>query len=113
MQLRFNAILRGSIHIIRFRKPLVSALSSNRALSREEQNWGHRCYNQNSIIAELEDAVRSGSSDKRVSTLRRVTDLFLHDGERLSEDQIKLFDNVLCHLVTRVENRARADSVPV
>ena len=62
-----------------------------------------------SIIAELEDAVRSGSSDKRVSTLRRVTDLFLHDGERLSEDQIKLFDNVLCHLVTRVENRARAE----
>ena len=63
----------------------------------------------NSIIAELEDAVRSGSSDKRVSTLRRVTDLFLHDGERLSEDQIKLFDNVLCHLVTRVENRARVE----
>ena len=62
-----------------------------------------------SIIAELENAVRSGSSDKRVSTLRRVTDLFLHDGERLSEDQIKLFDNVLCHLVTRVENRARAE----
>lgn len=62
-----------------------------------------------SIIAELEDAVRSGSSDKRVSTLRQVTDLFLHDGERLSEDQIKLFDNVLCHLVTRVENRARAE----
>jgi len=63
-----------------------------------------------SIIAELEDAVRSGSSDKRVSTLRRVRDLFLHDGERLSEDQIKLFDNVLCHLVTRVENRARAET---
>jgi uncharacterized protein (DUF2336 family) len=62
-----------------------------------------------SIIAELEDAVRSGSSDKRVSTLRRVTDLFLHDGERLSEDQIKLFDNVLCHLVTRVEDRAKAE----
>ena len=36
-----------------------------------------------SIIAELEDAVRDGTSAKRVNTLRRVTDLFLHDGERL------------------------------
>lgn len=62
-----------------------------------------------SIIAELEDAVRSGSSEKRVSTLRQVTDLFLHDGERLSEDQVKVFDEVLCLLVTRVESRARAE----
>lgn len=62
-----------------------------------------------SIIAELEDAVRSGSSAKRVSTLRRVTDLFLHDGERLSEDQVKVFDDVLCHLVARVETRVKAE----
>jgi len=58
-----------------------------------------------SIIDELEEAVRSGSSAKRVSTLRQVTDLFLHDGERLSEDQVKVFDDVLCHLVARVETR--------
>jgi uncharacterized protein (DUF2336 family) len=63
----------------------------------------------NSIIAELEDAVKSGSSEKRVATLRQVTDLFLHGGERLSEEQIKVFDNVLCLLVTRVESRARAE----
>jgi uncharacterized protein (DUF2336 family) len=62
-----------------------------------------------SIIAELEDAVRSGSSEKRVSTLRRVTDLFLHGGEGLSEDQVKVFDDVLCLLVTRVETRAKAE----
>ena len=62
-----------------------------------------------SIIAELEDAVRSGSSAKRVNTLRQVTDLFLHDGERLSEDQVKVFDNVLCHLVARVETRVKAE----
>jgi hypothetical protein len=62
-----------------------------------------------SIIAELEEAVRSGSSAKRVSTLRQVTDLFLHDGERLSEDQVKVFDNVLCHLVARVESRVKTE----
>ena len=63
----------------------------------------------NSIIAELEDAVRSGSSDKRINTLRQVTDLFLHDGDRLNEDQVKVFDDVLCLLVSRVESRARAE----
>ena len=62
-----------------------------------------------SIIAELEDAVRSGSSEKRVETLRQVTNLFLHDGERLSDDQVKVFDDVLCLLIARVESRARAE----
>ena len=62
-----------------------------------------------SIIAELEDAVRGGSSAKRVETLRQVTDLFLHDGDRLSDDQVKVFDDVLCLLVARVETRAKAE----
>jgi uncharacterized protein (DUF2336 family) len=62
-----------------------------------------------SIIAELEDAVKSGSSQKRVDTLRQVTDLFLHDADRLSEDQVKVFDDVLCVLIDRVESRARAE----
>jgi uncharacterized protein (DUF2336 family) len=62
-----------------------------------------------SIIAELEDAVKNGSSEKRVDTLRQVTNLFLHDGERLSDDQVKVFDDVLCLLIARVESRARAE----
>ena len=62
-----------------------------------------------SIISELEESVRGGSSAKRINTLRQVTDLFLHDGERLSDDQVKVFDDVLCHLVARVETRVRAE----
>src|SRR4029077_14563581 len=62
-----------------------------------------------SIIAELEDAVRDGSSAKRVQTLRRVTDLFLNDGDRLSDEQVKVFDDVLCLLIARVETRAKAE----
>jgi uncharacterized protein (DUF2336 family) len=62
-----------------------------------------------SIIAELEEAVRSGSSAKRISTLRQVTDLFLRDADRLNEDQVKVFDDVLCHLVARVETRVKAE----
>jgi uncharacterized protein (DUF2336 family) len=62
-----------------------------------------------SIITELEDAVSGGSSAKRVSTLRRVTDLFLLDGDRLSNEQVQVFDEVLCFLIARVETRARAE----
>jgi uncharacterized protein (DUF2336 family) len=62
-----------------------------------------------SIIAELEDAVQSGSPQKRVETLRQVTNLFLHDGARLNEDQIQVFDDVLCLLIARVESRAKAE----
>ncbi len=62
-----------------------------------------------SIIAELEEAVRGGSSAKRVETLRQVTDLFLHDGDRLSDEQVHVFDDVLCLLIARVETRARAE----
>jgi uncharacterized protein (DUF2336 family) len=64
---------------------------------------------QQSIIVELEEAVRTGSSEKRVNTLRQVTNLFLHDGARFNDEQIKVFDDVLCLLVARVESRARAE----
>jgi uncharacterized protein (DUF2336 family) len=62
-----------------------------------------------SIIDELEDAVRSGSSSKRIETLRRVTDLFLAQGESLGEEQIGVFDHVLSHLVVRVERQVKAE----
>jgi uncharacterized protein (DUF2336 family) len=62
-----------------------------------------------SIIVELEDAVAHGPPAKRVRTLRQVTDLFLQDAERFSEEQVKVFDDVLCLLVARVETRARAE----
>jgi uncharacterized protein (DUF2336 family) len=63
-------------------------------------------YQHRLLISELEDAVRRGSQEKRVETLRRVTDLFLGDNERLSEEQIQVFDDVLGHLMTRMESKA-------
>ena len=64
---------------------------------------------RNSLIAELEAAVHEGSRDKRVATLRRVTDLFLHSAHRFNDEQIGLFDDVLLHLVKRVQNKALAE----
>src|SRR6478752_7618106 len=58
------------------------------------------------LMSELEDAVRHVSQEKRVRTLRGITDLFLGAKERLSEEQVEVFDEVLCHLITRMEARA-------
>jgi uncharacterized protein (DUF2336 family) len=59
-----------------------------------------------SLIADLERALGDDSAETRAGTLQRVTDLFLGEAERLSEDQIKLFDDVLCLLIRRIETRA-------
>jgi uncharacterized protein (DUF2336 family) len=58
------------------------------------------------LISELEQAVRSGSQETRVRTLRRITDLFLGTKEKLSEEQIEVFDEVLSHLIARMESTA-------
>src|ERR1700733_8444110 len=62
-----------------------------------------------SLIAELEDAIQSGSKDRRVDTLRRVTDLFVADADRLNDQQIEVFDDVLGHLIKRMEAKALAE----
>lgn len=59
-----------------------------------------------SFISELEVALRSGPANKRIETLRRVTDLFLSNADRLSEQQIMLFDDVLCLLIQKIETKA-------
>ena len=61
------------------------------------------------LINELEDALHSSSSEKRLATLRRVTDLFLNEADRLNEEQIAVFDDVLVHLVQRIELKARVE----
>ena len=59
-----------------------------------------------SLIADLEHALADDSADSRARTLQRVTDLFLSDADRLTEDQVKLFDDVLMLLIRRIETRA-------
>jgi uncharacterized protein (DUF2336 family) len=62
-----------------------------------------------SLMDELEDAVRHGSREQRMDTLRRVTDLFLLSPQQLDNEQIALFDDVLGHMIARVETKARAE----
>src|SRR5690349_13818945 len=62
-----------------------------------------------SLMDELETAVRHGSSDQRTDTLRRVTDLFLIAPEHYDKEQVALFGDVLTQMTARVETKARAE----
>jgi uncharacterized protein (DUF2336 family) len=59
-------------------------------------------------MAELEVAVKNGSPEKRVDTLRRIANLFLDESARLDERQIGVFDDVMVHLMERIEAKALA-----
>ncbi len=61
-----------------------------------------------SLIPELEHMLQHGSGTRRAETLRRITDLFLEDADRLRPEQVELFDDVLSRLVVEIEAEARA-----
>jgi len=63
----------------------------------------------NSLISDLETAIRQGSPESRTDTLRQISNLFLQDADRLNEEQIGLFDDVLCLLVEKIESTALAE----
>jgi uncharacterized protein (DUF2336 family) len=64
---------------------------------------------QRSLIAEVETAIASGSSAKRVETLRRITDLFMVNADNFSDNQIGVFDDVIARLAEQIETKARAE----
>jgi uncharacterized protein (DUF2336 family) len=62
-----------------------------------------------SIVDEVEAAISTGSAEKRLETIKRVTDLFLSSAGNYNSEQIELFDVVLERLVKTIEIRAIAD----
>jgi uncharacterized protein (DUF2336 family) len=62
-----------------------------------------------SIVDEVEAAINLGSPEKRLDTIKRVTDLFLASAGSFDSEQIDLFDDVLERLVKTIEIRAIAD----
>jgi uncharacterized protein (DUF2336 family) len=63
----------------------------------------------NSLIDEVETAISSGSADKRVDTLRKITDLFMLRADSYSNDQVEVFDDVISRLAEKIESQARAE----
>jgi uncharacterized protein (DUF2336 family) len=62
-----------------------------------------------SIVEEVETALGTGSAEKHVETVRRVTDLFLLSAGSYKNEQIELFDTVLERLIKTIEIRAIGD----
>ncbi len=62
-----------------------------------------------SIFDEVETSISIGSAEKRLETIKRVTDLFLSSTGSLNSEQIDLFDDVLERLIKTIEIRAIAD----
>jgi uncharacterized protein (DUF2336 family) len=62
-----------------------------------------------SIVDEVEAALGTGSAEKRIETVKRVTDLFLLSAGSYQNEQIELFDSVLERLIKTIEIRAIAD----
>ena len=58
------------------------------------------------LLDELESAIQGSSAEKRLQTLRRVTDLFLGGADRFNDQQIGVFDDVLVHLIKKIEAKA-------
>ena len=64
---------------------------------------------QISLISDLEAAINSSGSDRRIEALRRVTDLFLANAHRYEPEQIEMFDDVLGRMISHIESCALAE----
>jgi uncharacterized protein (DUF2336 family) len=68
------------------------------------------------------EAIRDATADKRATTIRQITDLFLAGADCFTNEQIDLFYDVFLRLVDGIERRvlielanslASVDSAPV
>lgn len=61
-----------------------------------------------SIMGELDAALKSGNEARRSDMLARFADIFVADASRYSEEQVRLFDDIMLRLVETVGPSARA-----
>src|SRR5262245_23918020 len=61
------------------------------------------------VAVELEDAIANGSNQKRIETLRRITDLFCAGADQFGNEHVELFDQVIARLANQIEAHARAE----
>lgn len=63
---------------------------------------------QVSLISDVERAIKLSSAERRAEMLLHVTDLFISEADRISDEEIGLFDDVILRLATDIEVSARA-----
>jgi hypothetical protein len=61
------------------------------------------------LIQDVENTIAQRSTPARERTLAKITDLLVHDAERLGDEQMALFDHVLGCFTPKVPLAARAD----
>jgi uncharacterized protein (DUF2336 family) len=61
------------------------------------------------LINELDSVLARAPAAWRGSILRRVTDLFLVDADCYTDDQVAVFDDVICHLIEKIDRRMLAE----
>ncbi len=61
-----------------------------------------------SLVPELDDTIAHASPERRAQILLQVTNLFVRDASRFSEDEISLFDDVITRLAAEIEASVRA-----
>ena len=61
---------------------------------------------QPSLVDDLEDKVQGGSSEKRAVMLRRITDLFVANAARVTDEHAAVFDDVFELLIKEIEDKA-------
>jgi Uncharacterised protein conserved in bacteria (DUF2336) len=62
-----------------------------------------------SLMRDLEQSIPHASTESREATVRRVTDLLVANAERLSEEQVAIFDGVITRLLPAIRRDARAE----
>ena len=63
---------------------------------------------QQSLVYDLEHIIAGKNIGDRAAMLRRVTDLFVVASDKLSDEQVALFDDVMGRLLEEIDTSARA-----
>lgn len=61
---------------------------------------------KNPFVDEIEAALKESSGEKRIKVLMSVTDLFVGNSTKFTENETKMFDDMMGHLIKHVESRA-------
>jgi hypothetical protein len=67
------------------------------------------CGERSSLFDDLDAALQSGSSGKRIVMLRQITDLFLNEADCLNDEQVGVFDGVPVPVIEGIETRTLPD----
>jgi uncharacterized protein (DUF2336 family) len=68
-----------------------------------------RQFSTAAAFEELDETLQTGDTGKRTELLRRITDLFFQNNDRLSDEQNDVFDRTLLLLIAHVEKRVLAE----